>query len=85
MDIETSSNIHGPNVFFCRFERTDIIQISNTTFSYNTFSILTDDSLKSKARFRIQLLLEKLHGILLILHLKKFNIVIVQLIGHWLI
>ena len=57
MCIETSSNNHGSNVF-CSFERTDIIQISNITFYYNRFSILTDDSLKSMGRFKIQLLLE---------------------------
>ena len=53
MYIETSSNIHGNNVFV-RSERTDIIQIINKTFYYNRFSILTNDSLKSMGRFRIQ-------------------------------
>ena len=43
---------------FLSFERTDIIQIKNITFYYNSFSILTNDSLKSMGRFRIQLLLE---------------------------
>ena len=57
MYIETSSCNHGDNVF-CSFERTDIIQITNITFYYNRFSILTNDSLKSMGRFRIQLLLE---------------------------
>ena len=57
MYIETSSNNHGNNVFVS-FERTDIIQITNITFYYNRFSILTNDSLKSMGRFRIQLLLE---------------------------
>ena len=57
MYLETSSKNHGNNVF-CSFERTDIIQISNITFYYNRFSILTDDSLKSMGRFRIQMLLE---------------------------
>ena len=55
--IETSSNNHGNNVFV-GFERTDIFQITNITFFYNRFSILTNDSLKSMGRFRIQLLLE---------------------------
>ena len=55
--IETSSVNHGDGVFVS-FERTDIIQITNITFYYNRFSILTDDSLKSLGRFRIQLLLE---------------------------
>ena len=57
MYIETSSNNHGPNVFVS-WERTDIIQISNITFYYNRFSILTNDNLKNMGRFRIQLLLD---------------------------
>ena len=57
MYIETSSNIHGPNVFV-KWERTDIIQITDISFYYNRFSILTNDSLKSMGRFRIQLLIE---------------------------
>ena len=57
MYIETSSNNHGNNVFVS-WERIDIIQITNITFSYKRFSILTDDSKKSMGRFRIQLLLE---------------------------
>ena len=56
--IETSSNNHGHARVFVSWERTDIIQISNITFYYNRFSILTNDSLKSMGRFRIQLLLE---------------------------
>ena len=51
--IETSSSNHGNNVF-SSFERTDINQITNVTFYYNRFSILTSDSLKSMGRFRIQ-------------------------------
>ena len=57
MYIETSSNNHGNNVFIS-WERTDIIQISNITFYYNRFSIITNDSKKSMGRFRIELLLE---------------------------
>ena len=57
MYIETSSNNHGDSAF-CSFERTDIMQITNITFYYNRFSILTNDNLKSMGRFRIQLLLE---------------------------
>ena len=57
MYIETSSNNNG-NIAFVSFERTNNIQISNITFYYNRFSILTDDSLKSMGRLRIQLLLE---------------------------
>ena len=58
MYIDTSSNNHGHGRVFVSFERTYIIQISNITFYYNRFSILTNDSLKSMGRFRIQLLLE---------------------------
>ena len=54
---ETSSNNHGSNVFVS-WERTDIIEITNITFYYNRFSLLTKFSLKSLGRFRIQLLLE---------------------------
>ena len=57
MYIETTSNNDGNNIFFSS-ERTDIIQISNITFHYNRFSILTNDSLKSMGRFRLQLSLE---------------------------
>ena len=58
MYIETSSNNHGYERVFVSWERTDIIQISNITFFYNRFSILTNNSKKSMGRFRIQLLLE---------------------------
>ena len=57
MYIETSGGDHG-NITIVSFERTDIIQITNTTFYYNRFSILTNDSLKSMGIFRIKLLLE---------------------------
>ena len=57
MYIETSSNNHGKNVFVS-FEKIDNIKITNITFYYNRFSILTIDSLKSRIRFSIQLLLE---------------------------
>ena len=58
MYIETGSNNHGHERVFVSWERTDIIQISNITFYYNRFSILTNNSKKSMGRFRIQLLLE---------------------------
>ena len=58
MYIETSSGNQGYDRIFVSSERIDIIQITNITFYYNRFSILTNDSLKSKGRFRIQLLLE---------------------------
>ena len=57
MYIETSSNNHGSNVLVS-WEKTDIIQISNITFYYNRFSILTNDNLKNMGLFRIQLLLD---------------------------
>ena len=57
MYMETSSNNHGNSVFVT-FQRTDIFQITNKTFYYNRFSFLTNDSLKSMGRFRIQLLLD---------------------------
>ena len=55
MYIETSSNNHGNNVFIS-WERTDIIKITNITFYYNRYSILTNNSLKNMGRFRILLL-----------------------------
>ena len=58
MFIETSSNNHGYNKVFVSWERTDIIQITNIAFYYNRYSILTNDNLKSKGRYRLQLLLE---------------------------
>ena len=58
MYIETSSNNHGHESVFVSWERTDIIQVSNITFYFNRFSILTNDSKKAMGRFRIQLLLE---------------------------
>ena len=57
MYIETSSNNHGDKVFVS-WERTDIIQITNITFYYNRYSILSNDDLKNMGRFRIQLLLD---------------------------
>ena len=57
MYIETSSSNHG-NIVFVSWERIDIIQISNITFSYYRFSILTNESLKATGRFRLQVLSE---------------------------
>ena len=42
---------------FVSWERTDIIQKTNTTFYYNRFST-SDNNLRGIGRFRIQLLLE---------------------------
>ena len=53
MYIETSTNNHGNNVYVI-LERTDIVQISNITFCYTRYSVITNDSLKSLGRFRIQ-------------------------------
>ena len=78
--IETSSNNHGNNVFVS-FVRTDIIQITNITFFYNRFSILTNDSLKSMGRFRIQLLLEDNTWSTQYTIAKILNIVLLQLNG----
>ena len=58
MSIETSSNNSGNEKLFVSWERTDIVQVTNITFYYDRFSILTNDSKKSIGRFRIQLLLE---------------------------
>ena len=56
MYIKTSSGNSGNDNIFVSWERTDIIQITNITFYYNRFSILTNDSLRSMGRFIIQLL-----------------------------
>ena len=56
--IETSGNNSGNDKVFVSWERTHIIQITNITFYYTRFSILTNDPKKSMSRFRIQLLLE---------------------------
>ena len=58
MYIETSGNNSGSDDVFVSWEKIDIIQITNITFYYNRYSILTNDSKKSMGRFRIQLLLE---------------------------
>ena len=58
MYIETTHNNHGHNKIFVSWERTDIIQINNINFYYNRFSILTDNSIKTAGRFRIQKLLK---------------------------
>ena len=55
--IESSPSIHGNNVFVS-FERTNFIQITNLTFYYTRFLVLTKGLLKSKGRFRVHLLLE---------------------------
>ena len=84
MYIETSSNNHGANVL-CSFEGTDIIQITNITFYYIRFSILTHPHLKNMARFRFQLLLEDNTWSTVYTIAKKVNIVIIRQIGpYWI-
>ena len=80
MFIETRSGGHGNNVFVS-FERTDIIQITNITFYYNLFSILTNDNLKSIGRFLIQQLLKDNTWSTQYTIAKKLVIVIILLIG----
>ena len=57
MYIETSGNNCGNYNIVVSWERTDIIQITNITFYYNRFSILTHHHLKNMGQLRIQLLL----------------------------
>ena len=57
MYMEKPSSNHG-SIVSVSFERTDIFRSSNITFYLNRFSILTNDSLKSMGRFKIQLLLK---------------------------
>ena len=58
MYVETSSKNHGHEKLFVCFERTDVIQIINSTFYYNRLSIITNKFKKSMGRFRKQLLIE---------------------------
>ena len=58
LNIETSSNNPGHERVFVSWERTEINQISNITFYYNRYSILTINFKKPMGRFRNQLLLE---------------------------
>ena len=58
MYIETSSSNHGHNMVFVSWLRTDFIQITNITFYFNSFSILSNNNLKAMGRFRIQLSLD---------------------------
>ena len=56
MYLESSGNNNGDNTYV-KLIRTDIIQITNISFYYNSFSI-TDENLRAMPRFRIQILLE---------------------------
>ena len=47
MYIETSSNNHGHEKIFVSWERPDNIRISNITFYYNRFSILTSNRISN--------------------------------------
>ena len=84
MYIETSSNNHGINVFVS-FQRTDTIQISNITFFYDRFSDLTNNSLKSMGRFRIQLILKDITWSTRYNIAKNDRYSVLQLNGLWLI
>ena len=53
---KASSKNHGNNVLVSS-ERTDLCQITNTTFYYIRSSIYSKNSLKSMGGFRVQLLL----------------------------
>ena len=53
MSIGTCSNNIGPKKFVS-FEKTDVVQISNISFSYNRFSAA---NIKAMGRFIIQLVL----------------------------
>ena len=53
MFIETSSNNSGSDDVFVSWERRDIIQITNITFYYNSFS--TSDSTLRSARISFQM------------------------------
>ena len=56
MYIETGSANSGHESVFVSFERTYTFEINNISFSYNRISILTNDSIKSMGRCKIQLL-----------------------------
>ena len=77
--VETSSNIHGTNVYFS-FERTDILQLSEVSFCYKKY--LGESVHKGLVRLRIQLVSA---GLLDIIYLKSRDIVLHQLIGQWLV
>ena len=80
--METSSNNHGYERVFVRWERVDIIQINKIITYYNRFSLLTNDSKKWMGRLRIQLLLEDNTWITQDNIAKMINKVIYQLIRH---
>ena len=76
MLIGTRSNNHV-NIVFLFFERTDSFQISNITFYYNRFSILTNDSLKS-IQLEFNYCWKIINGVPDIIYLKMIDIVIHQ-------
>ena len=55
--IETNKSISGSHNNFCSSERAEIFQSFKKTFSYISYSILTNKSTESIGRFRYQLLL----------------------------
>ena len=52
MYIQTNGNINGQK-FFVSLERTDVIEITNTTFNYNRYSDPSNNH-RSMGRFRVQ-------------------------------
>ena len=56
MYIETSGVNNSSENVLCSIRRIDIIQVTNNTFYYNSYSI-SDSNYRSMGRFRIQLLL----------------------------
>ena len=79
MYIETSTDSHANNVFVSWVE-IDVLKITNTTLLYTRYTNLTNDSLKSKGRVRIQLLLAD-NTWCIRYNMKLIDIVIHQLIG----
>ena len=58
-----------------------LYEVSNITFYYNRFSILTNNNLKSMGRFRVELLLEYNTWSTQNTIAEKDRLVILQLIG----
>ena len=82
MYIKTKSRNQDHERVVVSFERTDIIQISSSTFCYDRLSILNNEAKNSMGRFKIQLLLVDNTSVLDKIYLKMINILIHQLIGH---
>ena len=77
MYVETSRNSSGSENKFLSFEPTDNIQISNISFYYNRYPILSRNSIKSKIFFpELNFYWTITHGARCILYLKVIDIVI---------